>query len=178
MCAMQAQSRAGYQQGRAQHSDEAHAEMLRGKPHPASVPAGSLLAEFISFQSSAERPTLPEPSAWHRRASPAARDGADGKGRRWGGGVDRGGNDPHIPQEPQSLWEGFHMVKGVCYTPADQERQTAPGTAVLVGLKKNPSIEQDNELNSDECHINEDSHGIPGVLGRLFVQGTCRGNEE
>lgn len=40
-----------------------------------------------------------------------------------------------------------------------------------------PSIEQDNELSSDKCHINEAPHGIPGVLGRLSVQGTWRRDE-
>lgn len=29
----------------------------------------------------------------------------------------------HILQEPQSPWEGFYSVKGVCYTPSDQESQ-------------------------------------------------------
>lgn len=33
-----------------------------------SAPADSLLAEFTSFQSRVERPTLPQPSAWHGRS--------------------------------------------------------------------------------------------------------------
>lgn len=77
MYTIQAQSKARYQHGRAQHTDVAHGEMLHGKEReremlhrklrPAVGPAGFLLPEFISSQSSAERSTLPQLSAWHGR---------------------------------------------------------------------------------------------------------------
>lgn len=78
MYTIQAQSKARYQHGRAQHTDVAHGEMLHGKERERErcstgsyalqlAPAGFLLAEFISSQSSAERSTLPQLSAWHGR---------------------------------------------------------------------------------------------------------------
>lgn len=93
---VQAQSKAGYQHGRAQHTDEVHAEMLHGKPHPAVQLLRALfwLSLLPSNQVKKGPLSLSLGLAWE--SSCAARDGADSEGRRQGGSVGRGGTCSHI----------------------------------------------------------------------------------
>lgn len=65
-----------------------------------------------------------------------------------------------------------HRGRGLRLLHSLRPEEPAPQTAALVRLFLNPSIEQDNELSSDEHRINEDPPGIPGYPGRLSEQGT------